>query len=590
MLHRGISKVLRVSAALAIVSAPMAWATSSASASGVFSNTASIGLQNPSSSSAQAATVYPSTISVSGQSGTISSVAVTLSGINYSFSQDIGALLVGPTGRALSLFTAVGSNTQSTATSGLNVTLDDSASQTFPYNTALPTSGSVTMKPDDISTDFAGFSYDQYPFPAPTSFGEAAPTGMATLGSTFDGTNPNGTWSLHVTTNTEGDGTGSISGGWLLDITTAATLSATTTSLTSSQNPSFTSAPDSSVTLTATVTSSGGPVTSGTVDFTDGGTTISGCGAVTLNGSGQAACTTSFSGEGDHALQAVYSGTASFAVSDASTTQEVDNHTTVVAPNEFANIGAVALNNPTSSSPQPATPYPSHIYTSDLGPVTGLTVTLDGVSYPFSQDLDALLVGPTGNSIVLLSNVGPSSGVTHASDVTVTFDDAATSAIPQFTPLGSPGSSVTTKPVDYVGTDTDSFPAPAPAGPYGTPAPKGSATFGGTFDGTNPNGTWSLYVVTDGRGRRYRLSSGWLEHRLCRREPDRVLQLDRSDDRRCRQHLCCQRLSYIDAAGQLLDRRQLHTGRLLGQLDRPRQFPRRREVRGGRQPERRREL
>ncbi len=125
---------------------------------------------------------------------------------------------------------------------------------------------------------------------------------------------------------------------------------------------------------------------------------------------------------------------------------------------------------------------------------------MNGISYPHSSDLDVLLVGPQGQSIVLLNNVGPSTGTQNASNVTVTFSDAAGSAIPQTTALGAPNSSVTTKPVDYPGTDTDTFPSPAPSGPYGTPAPKGSATLGGTFDTTNPNGTWSLYVVTVGEG------------------------------------------------------------------------------------------
>ena len=56
----------------------------------------------------------------------------------------------------------------------------------------------------------------------------------------------------------------------------------TTTSLVSSQNPSFTSGADSSVTLTASVTSSGATVGEGTVDFTDGGKAIGGCGAVAV--------------------------------------------------------------------------------------------------------------------------------------------------------------------------------------------------------------------------------------------------------------------------------------------------------------------
>ena len=89
-------------------------------------------------------------------------------------------------------------------------------------------------------------------------------------------------------------------------------------------------------------------------------------------------------------------------MSNGTTTEEVDNHTILLAPNEFANAGAITLNNPTSG-PQPATPYASHISVSNLGPVTGLTVTLSGISYPYAQDLNVLLVGPAGNSLVLLS-------------------------------------------------------------------------------------------------------------------------------------------------------------------------------------------
>ena len=114
--------------------------------------------------------------------------------------------------------------------------------------------------------------------------------------------------------------------------------------------PLFQPAPNQAVIFTASVTSGSPatPVTSGTVDFTLDGTTISGCGAVALNGSGQATCTTTFSTEADLTIEALYSGTTSFAVSSSSITQEVDNHTTVVAPNQFANPGAITLNNPTS--------------------------------------------------------------------------------------------------------------------------------------------------------------------------------------------------------------------------------------------------
>ena len=48
------------------------------------------------------------------------------------------------------------------------------------------------------------------------------------------------------------------------------------------------------------------------------------------------------------------------------------------------------------------------------------------------------------------------------------------------------------KPTSYFSGDV--FPAPAPPGPNLEPAPAGSATFASAFNGSNPNGTWSLYV------------------------------------------------------------------------------------------------
>ena len=283
MLRGRISKLVGIGVGLAMASVPLAWLAAPVSASTTFSDTSSISLANPTSTAAQPAGTYPAPITVSGLTGTISDVTVTLTGIDYSFSQDLGVLLVSPSGAALSLFTGVGANNQSTATTGLDVTLDDSATKIANNDSSFPTSGSIDMQPADFATHFPGFSYDSYPSAAPTSFAKAEDTGTATLGATFDGTNPDGTWDLYVTTNSEGDGTGTISGGWSLNITTATVLSSTTTTLNSSPNPSYTSGANSSVTLTATVSSSSSPVTAGTVDFTDGGTTISGCGAASLS-------------------------------------------------------------------------------------------------------------------------------------------------------------------------------------------------------------------------------------------------------------------------------------------------------------------
>jgi len=69
----------------------------------------------------------------------------------------------------------------------------------------------------------------------------------------------------------------------------------------------------------------------------------------------------------------------------------------------------------------------------------------------------------------------------------------------------------TFKPANYF-TVQDPFAAPAPAGPYLTPAPGGTDTLTSAFTGAaggDPNGTWSLYVVDDAGGDLGSFSSGW---------------------------------------------------------------------------------
>ncbi len=86
----------------------------------------------------------------------------------------------------------------------------------------------------------------------------------------------------------------------------------TTTTLASSSNPV---AAGSQVTYTATVSPSPPPPpVGGTVAFTDGGVTISGCEAVTVFG-GKAACSQTYSASGTHTIKATYSGFGTFAAS-----------------------------------------------------------------------------------------------------------------------------------------------------------------------------------------------------------------------------------------------------------------------------------
>ena len=103
-------------------------------------------------------------------------------------------------------------------------------------------------------------------------------------------------------------------------VTKVATRTATVTSLSSSLNPS---PAGGLVTYRATVTPT---PEGGTVAFTDSGTTITGCGAQTVDSTtGQAGCQVSYIAAGSHQIHAVYSGDGSVSASNSDTVyQTVD--------------------------------------------------------------------------------------------------------------------------------------------------------------------------------------------------------------------------------------------------------------------------
>ena len=152
----------------------------------------------------------------------------------------------------------------------------------------------------------------------------------------------------------------------------------------------------------------------------------------------------------------------------------------------FTSSGAITINNGANVA---ASPYPSTINISGLsGSITKLTVTVSGFNNLTPRDVDMLLVGPGGQSFIFCSDAG---GTADAVNLTITFDDAAATALPQSTLL----SSGTFKPTNYDVTE-DVFSLPAPTGPYNNAPPFGAGTLA-LFNGTNPNGTWNLYVVED---------------------------------------------------------------------------------------------
>ncbi|MBC7908915.1 MAG: VCBS repeat-containing protein [Pyrinomonadaceae bacterium] len=187
----------------------------------------------------------------------------------------------------------------------------------------------------------------------------------------------------------------------------------------------------------------------------------------------------------------------------ASATQDEASPDTVFT-NPAAILCADRTSNAAGTNPglPPAGVYPSNIVVSGLsGTVTKITVTA-ALTSTFPDDLDILLVGPTGARSLVLSDAG---GAADIVNVTYTFDQAAAAAFPDAA-LAAAG---TYRPSNYLG-----LAAPEPGGNdnFPTPGPGVQAYTTGfnIFNGTNPNGTWSLYVVDDQTGDiNNSLPSGW---------------------------------------------------------------------------------
>ncbi len=142
----------------------------------------------------------------------------------------------------------------------------------------------------------------------------------------------------------------------------------------------------------------------------------------------------------------------------------------------------------------PAEPYPSTILISGLtGTVFKITVTLSNLTHTFPDDVDVILVGPRGQTALIVSDVGGGDAVEH---VVLTLDDDAPMSLPDFSQLASG----VFRPTNFDPT-SDAFPPPAPAGPYG-------ATLA-VFKDTDPNGVWSLYIVDDASGDSGQTMEGW---------------------------------------------------------------------------------
>ena len=169
-----------------------------------FLNTSSIAIRNT-HSGGPAANPYPSTIAVTGLAGVVSKVVVGLKGLSTAstaYPADFDILAVGPSGQNTMLMSDAGG---SGSLNNVNLMFDDDAASGL--SSVQITSGTYQPTNNNPNGD-----KDAFPSPAP-----AKPFGSAL--SVFDGTSPNGNWNLFVIDEYT-SGSGSISGGWSIMITT----------------------------------------------------------------------------------------------------------------------------------------------------------------------------------------------------------------------------------------------------------------------------------------------------------------------------------------------------------------------------------
>lgn len=180
------------------MAAGLLFATSIAHAQ-TFVNTDTLLLPGLPGHTAGPASIYPSTIVVSGLGGTIVDVNVTISSVTHSFSDDIDLLLVGPNGLNVMLMAGAGG---STSLQDAWFTFDDQAADFMPNTSPALVSG--FYKPTSYRP------LQGMPDPAPQG-----PYGS--LLSVFNGTDPNGAWKLYAADDGAAD-TGQIEG-WSIEFT-----------------------------------------------------------------------------------------------------------------------------------------------------------------------------------------------------------------------------------------------------------------------------------------------------------------------------------------------------------------------------------
>lgn len=160
--------------------------------------------------------------------------------------------------------------------------------------------------------------------------------------------------------------------------------------------------------------------------------------------------------------------------------------------NKFLNSAAITINDD-----GPAQPYPSVINVSGVpGTVSKVSVVISNLSHAFPLDVDMLLVSPTGQRVIIMSDAGGSAASPNpVNNVTLRFDDAAPAGLGQTNQIASG----TYKPSNF--SPAEFFVPPAPTNGY--------ASTLAAFNGINPNGQWLLYILDDDFIATGSIASGW---------------------------------------------------------------------------------
>lgn len=165
---------------------------------------------------------------------------------------------------------------------------------------------------------------------------------------------------------------------------------------------------------------------------------------------------------------------------DLTNNQRTEETVVVFAAPAAANTNGITVPNP----------YPSTIQVSGLtGAVYKVVVTISNLTHATPESLQLLLVGPSGQNVMLMNAVGGNNAI---SGRTLRLDDQAGAPLPDSATV----TSGTYRPASY--STPSSLPAPAPAAPYGNVLT--------VFRGTEGNGTWSLFTRGGGT-----IGAWWLE-------------------------------------------------------------------------------